>query len=84
MKFGKKFTKDFHVKKEFSDFAETWHTQSSRYIDVRNFQVLLKQLSYGIKFNFKFEIWENFTKDFYLKKGSLILLKLGTHKVHDI
>ena len=39
----------------------------------------------GVKFNFKFESWKNFTKDFHVKKkGSLILLKLGTHKVHDI
>ena len=38
------------------------------YIYMHNFRVLVKQLSYGIKFDFKFEIWEKFYKGFPSKK----------------
>merc|ERR1711954_389978 len=34
-------------KKKFFNFAETRHTGSPRYINVHNFRVLVKQLSYG-------------------------------------
>ena len=34
-------------KKKFFNFAETWHTSSSRYINVHNFRVSVKQLFYG-------------------------------------
>ena len=62
------------------------------------FEFWWKNFFMGMKFNFKFEIWENFYKGFpckkkitweflvkwtHRKKGSLIILKLGTLKVHD-
>ena len=40
-------------KKKFFNFAETWHTGSSRYINVHNFRVLVKQLSYGNEIQFQ-------------------------------
>jgi len=40
-------------KKSFFNFAETWHTGSSRYINVHNFRVLVKQLSYGNEIKFQ-------------------------------
>merc|ERR1712115_578228 len=40
-------------KKKFFNFAETWHTGSSRYINVHNFRVLVKQLSYGNEIKFQ-------------------------------
>ena len=43
-------------KKKFFNFAETWHTGSSRYINVHNFRVLVKQLSYGNEI--KFQVWK--------------------------
>ena len=72
-------------KKKFFNFAETWHTGSSRYINVHNFRVLVKQLSYGNKIQFQFWKLGKILKRISTKKkkGSLILLKLGTHKVHD-
>ena len=35
------------VEKKFFNFAETWQSDSSRYINVHKFRVLLKQLFYG-------------------------------------
>ena len=72
-------------KKSSFNFAENWLRRSSRYINVRNFRVLVKQLSYGNKI--QFQVWKlgKIYKGFPCKKkGSLILLKLGTHKVHNI
>ena len=43
-------------KKKFFNFAQTWHTGCSRYINVHNFRVLVKQLSYGNKI--KFQVWK--------------------------
>ena len=40
-------------KKKFFNFAETWHTGSSRYINVHNFRVLVKQLFYGNEIKFQ-------------------------------
>ena len=40
-------------KKKFFNFAETWDTGSSRYINVHNFRVLVEQLIYGNEIKFQ-------------------------------
>ena len=65
-----KFYKGFLCKKKrFTDFAETWHTQSSRYLNVSNFRVLVKQLFYGNEIQFQFsKFGKKITKHFNVKK----------------
>ena len=69
---GNEWLTDWVTEKKSSfNFAENWLRRSSRYINVRNFRVLVKQLSYGNKIQFQVESWENFTKDFHVKKKVL-------------
>ena len=55
--------------------------------------ICLHHFFMGMKFDFKFEIWESFSKDFYVndwvtdwvrKKVPLILLKIGSEEVNNI
>ena len=54
----------------FFNFSETWHTWSSRYINVRNFRVLVKQLSYGNEIQFQISKLGKKVKGFPWKKKS--------------
>ena len=44
---------DDNEQKRFFNFAETEETCSSQYINVHNFRVLVKQLSYGNEIQFQ-------------------------------
>ena len=56
-------------KKKFFNFAETWHTGSSRYINVHNFRFLVKQFFYGNEIKFQVcKIGKKFTREFPTKK----------------